>query len=190
MEDIFNHAFSRRRRNRVGKNELARHTFTVIRRLFKVLLAAMYLRGPFVLPISLLLFLTLLLKKIPLTLSYSSKSHVHSTSLSSQCFDSIVYPRVCRLSLQVAGRRVHRVCDCPLCSVVHRVVGCRIPAIWHKPTLTIKPKSVSCLTSISVFTVLLAGSLTFACTSSMTVPLSACLVADNPSVPSRNDKIV
>jgi hypothetical protein len=95
-EDIFIHAFARRRRNRVGKNELARHTFTVIRGLFKVLLAAMYLRGPFVLPISILLFLILLSKKIPLTLSYSSKSPCpfHSTLVSMfrfYCLSSCLY---------------------------------------------------------------------------------------------------
>ena len=47
-EDILIHAFARRQR-RIRKYGLARYTFTIVSALFRVLLAAMYLRGWFVL---------------------------------------------------------------------------------------------------------------------------------------------
>ncbi|KAG6377127.1 hypothetical protein JVT61DRAFT_1178 [Boletus reticuloceps] len=60
-EDMLIYIFARRRR-RVLKHGLARYTFTIISGLFKLLLAAMYLRGRFALYIYVSLFLMMLVK--------------------------------------------------------------------------------------------------------------------------------
>ncbi|KAF8133824.1 hypothetical protein EV363DRAFT_1397236 [Boletus edulis] len=142
-EDMLIYIFARRRR-RVLKHGLARYTFTITSGLFRLLLAAMYLRDS--VRSALLLKIPELTPSLsPLTisiaLSLGSKTIVYTTGLSWLVALSRSYPSLPNLSSFQRG------------------------VLWNE-----------------------ISSFAFACTTAMTVPLSASMIAGTPPVPhaSRN----
>ncbi|KAF8551696.1 hypothetical protein OG21DRAFT_1444759 [Imleria badia] len=156
-EDILVHILARRHR-RVSKHGWARYTFTIISGLFKLLLAAMYLRDAvdsalllklpdFIPPRSRLnmsIPLSILVFVLSLPRSLASKTVVYTTGLSVASY----------LAWLVAASRSY---------------ATNVPSILN-PTLFGQRMLWNEISSIA-----------FACTTAMTVPLSASLIAGSPS---------
>ncbi|KAF8442880.1 hypothetical protein L210DRAFT_3143309 [Boletus edulis BED1] len=159
-EDMLIYIFARRRR-RVLKHGLARYTFTIISGLFRLLLAAMYLRDsvrsalllkipeltPSLSPLTISIALSIPVFVLSLPRSLGSKTIVYTTGLSVASY----------LAWLVALSRSYP--SLPNLSSSQRGV------LWNE-----------------------ISSFAFACTTAMTVPLSASMIAGTPPVPhaSRN----
>ncbi|KAH0832090.1 hypothetical protein J3R83DRAFT_12999 [Lanmaoa asiatica] len=182
-EDILIHTFARRH-PRVRKYGLARHTFTIINGSFRLLLAAMYLRDsvdsalllkvpesiPFHSRLNVSIILSIVVFVLSLPKSLASKSVVCTTGLSVASY----------LAWLVAVSRSYGVNELSLPSLSSPRQG----VLWNE---------ISFVFHVDLHARLLirhcsTGSFTFACTTSMTVPLSASLIAGTSSVPlaSRN----
>jgi hypothetical protein len=137
-EDIHIHIFARRHR-RLRKHGFARYTFSVVSGLFRLLLAAMYLRGRFALCDHDLSFLMLLVHRLRVLCAPPQSPRINSFSLSPQYFDPIICSGICTLSLQVPGLQVPGVHDRSLCSFVFGVVGRSVSFLWRERTFASKP---------------------------------------------------
>ncbi|KAG8214633.1 hypothetical protein J3R82DRAFT_9711 [Butyriboletus roseoflavus] len=158
-EDVLIHTFAPRQR-RVHKYRLARYTLTTISGLFRLLLAAMYLRDSvdsalllkvsesilFHSRLNISILLSILVFILSLPKSLASKSIVYTTGLSVASY----------LAWLVAVSRSYGANELSLPSLSSLQRG----LLWSE-----------------------ISSFTFACTTAMTVPLSASLIAGTPSVP-------
>lgn len=136
-EDILIHTFARRRR-RVRKYGLARFTLTIISGLFRLLLAAMYLRGRFLLLNHVPLFLILLANRFCRLCASPPSPGIDSIPLPPQYLNHIIYSGIRSLSLQVSGLQAHRVHNRSLDSFVSGMVSRGISFLCRERTFVTK----------------------------------------------------
>ena len=136
-EDILIHIFARRH-HRLHKHGWARYTFSILSGVFRLLLAAMYLRGPFAICDHDLSFLMLLVQRFRVLCAPPQSPRINSFSLPPQHFNPFIHSGICTLSPQIPGLQVYRVHNRSLRSFVFGVVGRSISFLWRKRTFASK----------------------------------------------------
>ena len=136
-EDILIHIFARRHR-RGPKHGSARYTVTIISGLFRLLIAAMYLRGWYALRDHGLSFLMLLVKRFRRLCAPTQDPRIHPVALSCQCCHCTIYSSVCTFSPKISGLQVSRVHNWIFRSFICGVVGRRFPVQCREKAFTAK----------------------------------------------------